>query len=242
MLPSQLSIQLTKSQLSFLENFFSTANQTFFRQLILKTYPANHLLIDTADPCTYVYILLSGRLQAIEEQFVTEPYYFTELSAIEIVGDFELFTSSANRAITLTTMEESLVLIIPSALYLSWIRHDSHALFIRMQMLIRQFMSQSQSERYNLFQDTKSRLIYFLSQECQKQKLNFPIKIHYTRPVIASKLGCSVRTINRTIHSLEKQKILTLIHGKIYISAQQLEKLQELLPVFSLTSPKLPDW
>ncbi len=229
MLPLHFTKQLTKTQQDFLENFFSNCKSDFFSHLILKTYPAKHLLINTADPCTYVYILLSGRLQAIEEQVVHEPYYFTELSAIEIVGDFELFTNSPDRAVTLATMEKSQVLIIPSSLYLSWIKQDAHALFIRMQMLIRQFMFQGQTERYNLFLDNRTRLLYFFLQECQKETSFFPVKIPYTRPVLSSRLGCSVRTINRTIHLLEEQKFLTLVHGKITISQPQFEKIQALL-------------
>ena len=41
---------------------------------MLKTYPKNHVLISANDACAHVYILLKGRLQAIEERTDGERY------------------------------------------------------------------------------------------------------------------------------------------------------------------------
>lgn len=230
MIPTKLATRLTEQQCSFLNCFFAQCNESFFSNVILKTYPANHTLMVTDDTCSYVYILLKGRLQAIEERVVNEPYSFTELSAIEIVGDFELFTRSASRIVTLTTLEKSLFLVIPSTDYIAWIKNDANALFIRTKMLIRQIVAQTQFDRQNFFLDNHTRLLYFLLSECNHAAdAEFPIKIKYTRPEIASKLGCSSRTINRAISALQEERLLTVKHGKIHVSTAQYAHMKEVL-------------
>lgn len=230
MIPTKLATQLTEQQFSFLKCFFAQCNESFFSNVMLKTYPANHTLMDTDDTCSYVYILLKGRLQAIEERVVNEPYNFTELSAIEIVGDFELFTRSASRIVTLTTLEKSLFLVIPATDYIAWIKNDANALFIRTKMLIRQIVAQTQFDRQNFFLDNHTRLLYFLLSECNHAAdAEFPIKIQYTRPEISNKLGCSIRTANRAISALQKENLITIKQGKIHVSADQYYLIKEAL-------------
>ena len=109
MLPSKISRALTEPQRAFLDAFFAGCDEHFFSGVTLRTLPANRTLIGTDDTaCSYVYILLKGRLQAIEERVGDEPYRFAELSAVEIVGDFELFTKADSRIVTLTTLTASL--------------------------------------------------------------------------------------------------------------------------------------
>lgn len=227
MLPSKITNRLTETQTAFLNCFFAQCNAPFLSNMILKTYPADHILMNTDDSCAYVYILLQGRLQAIEERVANEPYSFTELCGIDIVGDFELFTKSSARIVTLTTLEKSQFLIIPSIDYINWIKHDANALFIRTQMLIRQLVAQTQFDRQNFFLDNHSRLLYFLLNECTKTAASdFPLKITYTRPEIASKLGCSVRTVNRTLSVLQEENFVSIKHGKIQITAKQYQDIK----------------
>lgn len=221
-LPERYANAFTAEQSSFLKLFFAKCPESLSTSVMLKTYAKNHTLMNTDDTCAHVYILLKGRLQAIEERVGDEPYRFTELSAIEIVGDFELFTKMSARIITLTTLEKSICLVIPSSDYLAWIRNDANALFIRTQMLIQQLITQTQFERQNFFLDNRTRLLHFLYGECNSRlEASFPLHIKCTRVEISNKLGCSVRTINRAIQALHEEGILSLKHGKIVISEKQ---------------------
>ena len=230
--PKKFHKRLSTEQLSFLETFLAKAPATLCGSILLQTYPKNHTLMSAGDGCVYVYILLCGRLQAIEERVANEPYSFTEISPIEIVGDFELFTKEAVRAVTLTTLEPSVCLAIPAADYLAWIRQDADALFIRTGMLIRQLAAQTRLERQNLFLDNKTRLLHFLYAECRKKDApDFPLTIKYTRPEMAGKLGCSVRTVNRTIQALEQRSLLSLRRGKVVITTEQKNRIQASMDV-----------
>ena len=222
MIPETIYNRLDRRQREFINKFFSQCPQTLSAGMMLKTYPANHTLINADDSCTYVYFLLRGRLQGIEEHAKNGPYNFTEIKAIDIVGDYELFTESAARIVTLTTLEESLFLILPATDYIAWIKKDANALFIRTQMVIRQLVAQSQFERHNFFLDNRTRLLHFLANEYGRiNRAPEQVRLPHTRPEMADKLGCSVRTVNRAINQLLEENFISLDHGKIAMSYDQ---------------------
>ena len=170
-------------------------------------------------------------------EFHNIPYHFTEIRALDIVGDYEFFTEKQPRLVTLTTLEDSLCLVIPAAEYMTWLRSDSHALFLRSRMIITQLVAQAQFQRQNLFADNRTRMLVFLKEQVT-QAVNdsthtensngnpnpgsvYPIRIPFTRPEIAAHLGCSVRTVNRTVQELVDEEIIHLNKGKIWISEKQ---------------------
>lgn len=227
---SPISQHLSNEQLLYLNNFFRDCPESFSSNLIYKRYHKHDTLISSGDACKYVYILLEGRLQAVEESVTDEPYNFTEIAAIDIIGDYELFQRIPRHMVTLTTLEDSFCLVIPANAYFPWIQHDANALFLRTQKLINQLSAQTRFERQNLFLDNETRLTYFFFTECTRQSgQSVPFQIAYTRPQIAQKLGCSIRTVNRNILSLKQEGLITMTHGKIYITKQQYLNLQEYL-------------
>ena len=227
-LTNELKNKLNTEQISFLQNFFLKCPDSMASCIYIRTFKPGHVLISSDDSCGNVYILLKGRLQAIEEHVADEDFRFLDINAIEIIGDFELFSSYKTRLVTLTTVKTALCLVIPAREYISWIKNDSHALFIRIQMLISQLASQTQTERQKYFMDNRTKLLRFLYDECQKLPSANDIKISVTRQLIASHLGCSLRTVNRFVSALEKEGIISLRHGKIHISENQLKQIETL--------------
>lgn len=118
---------------------------------MLRSYKKGSRLVAAGDSSAHVYILLKGRLEAVEEHVSDAPYHFTEIKALDIVGDYEFFTGKLMRLVTVTTLEDSLCLVIPAAEYMTWLRSDSHALFLRSRMIISQLVAQAQFQRQNLF-------------------------------------------------------------------------------------------
>ena len=128
---NKFNYPFTLKQKSFLENFFKFAPPYIQTVLMLRSYKKGSRLVAAGDSCAHVYILLKGRLEAVEEHVANIPYHFTEIRALDIVGDYEFFTEKQPRLVTLTTLEDSLCLVIPAAEYMTWLRSDSHALFLR---------------------------------------------------------------------------------------------------------------
>ena len=229
---NELNYPFTLKQKNFLENFFKFSPSYIQPVLMLRSYKKGSRLVAAGDSSAHVYILLKGRLEAVEEHVSDAPYHFTEIKALDIVGDYEFFTGKLMRLVTVTTLEDSLCLVIPAAEYMTWLRSDSHALFLRSRMIISQLVAQAQFQRQNLFSDNHTRMLYFLKEQIT-QAVNdntntgsvYPIRISFSRPEIAAHLGCSVRTVNRTVQELEAENRISLRKGKIYINEQQAKQL-----------------
>lgn len=229
---NELNYPFTLKQKNFLEDFFKFSPSYIQPVLMLRSYKKGSRLVAAGDSSAHVYILLKGRLEAVEEHVSDAPYHFTEIKALDIVGDYEFFTGKLMRLVTVTTLEDSLCLVIPAAEYMTWLRSDSHALFLRSRMIISQLVAQAQFQRQNLFSDNHTRMLYFLKEQIT-QAVNdntntgsvYPIRISFTRPEIAAHLGCSVRTVNRTVQELEAENRISLRKGKIYINKQQAKQL-----------------
>lgn len=229
---NELNYPFTLKQKNFLENFFKFSPSYIQPVLMLRSYKKGSRLVAAGDSSAHVYILLKGRLEAVEEHVSDAPYHFTEIKALDIVGDYEFFTGKLMRLVTVTTLEDSLCLVIPAAEYMTWLRSDSHALFLRSRMIISQLVAQAQFQRQNLFSDNHTRMLYFLKEQITKAVNDntntgsvYPIRISFTRPEIAAHLGCSVRTVNRTVQELEAENRISLRKGKIYINEQQAKQL-----------------
>lgn len=219
---------LSKAQSDFLNAFFKNCPDTLKRNISFRLFSANTTLISTDALCSSVYILLEGRLQAVEERLQIMNYAFTELTAFDIIGDYELFTNETTSIITLKTLEPVFCAVIPAKAYLNWIRNDANALFLRMQMLIHQVVDQTTFDRQNFFLNNRERFMLFLYRECVRKKtIETSTCITLTHIDIANKLGCSLRTVNRMIADFHQKNLFSLFHGKIHISFVQFEIIRK---------------
>lgn len=193
--------------------------------LELFTAKAGDVLIHTGDPCSYVYILLEGKLETIEEQISGVEYHFFELNAIDVLGDFELFAKEKESIIKVTALTNCVYVRMPAILYMKWITRDAHALSMRLQLLMQLFIRQSMHSRKQVFISNEQKLKEIIRHYYESQKKEI-CKLKYTRTQLADLMGCSVRTVNRMVAALEEKGDLSLLHGKIVIDKNQYKHLQ----------------
>lgn len=209
-----------------IKNFFSTCPPLIRNYLTLCPLPAGQVIIDAGAPCSTVYILISGRLQAIEENACQIPYSFFDLVPFDIVGDYELFSEDTESFATIQAQESSICLTLPACFYLQWIRVDSTALFFRVKFLMKQLSSQLNFSRHFFMMSYEQRCAYIICQEVRKvPQTDSAYLIKLNREFLATKIGCSLRTVHRLVKELAEQNHLKLIGGKILLTAEQLEAL-----------------
>lgn len=227
----ELCSQFPKQHESFLKDFFLHCPTQVIQQIRITKYQAKHQLISTFQNSSYVFLLLEGKLQAIEERVVDIPYSFTELTPIDIVGDYELFTGIEGHYVTLSTLEPSWCLELPANAYLNWMSQDVHALFIRTQMLMKVLSKQTQQQRQYTFMSNEMKLYIYLSTY-MKQQDNCEVHIVLaTREQIAAQIGCSIRTLNRLLLCLKQDGFIYIHHGKVQITKRQVEHITHELEV-----------
>ena len=76
-------------------------------------------------------------------------------------------------------------------------------------------------DREYLLMGCKERLIDYLVRFYEKNDKNEKIKIEKTQMELADKVGFNVRSIQRNIALLEKEKMISLENGKMTITRKQ---------------------
>lgn len=215
-----------------IKTFFSTCPTLIRNYLSLCSFSAGQILTKAGNPCGTVYILISGRLQTIEEKAGEMPYSFFDLAPFDVLGDYELFSGDTESFVTVQVREPSVCLTLPARFYLQWISADSTALFYRTKLLMKQLSKQLISNRRFLLMTYEQRCMYIICQEA----LNSPMTDHaclfkLNRELLAAKTGCSLRTVQRLMKGLEEKGYLALTRGKVRVTRHQLQRLRELLEI-----------
>ncbi|MDF9825667.1 CRP-like cAMP-binding protein [Breznakia sp. PF5-3] len=212
---------LSDNDYIFVSTIFKNCSEATQAKMEIVTYEKGHPIMETGDPNTYVYVLLKGKVSVVDEQVPSYPFTFGEYRAIDVLGDYELFSNASGRFVSLRAKNHCVCIRINSGDYMNWVREDVNALFIRMNMLMSVLSRETQFLRQFLFLDIETRIIVFLYEEYQKYGDVKQVKINAKREDIASKMACSVRTLNRSLQKIESNGLLTRQNGKIYISQTQ---------------------
>lgn len=215
---------------SSIQSFFSTCPPLIRNYLSVCAFPPGQILTKAGTPCSTVYILISGRLQTIEEKAGEMPYSFFDLVPFDVLGDYELFSEDEESFVTVQVREPSVCLTLPARFYLQWISTDSTALFFRTKLLMKQLSGQLISNRRFLLMTYEERCMYIICQEaCKLPMVNGSRCFKLNRELLAAKTGCSLRTVHRLMKELEEKGYITLAGGKVNVTPGQLSLLADLL-------------
>ncbi|OCN06269.1 hypothetical protein A4S06_00710 [Erysipelotrichaceae bacterium MTC7] len=239
----QIDHLLQPDTYAFLSTFLEHCPKQILMRMDIVHYPKGHIIMHTGDPNKDVFILIKGGIEGVDESVPTIPYTFSDLRPIDVLGDYELFSNVATRYVSLRTTTETTCLRLNAQDYLSWMKTDIHALFMRMGMLMLVLGQETQFHRQFLFLDNETRLLLFLLEQVQKKAKQFPYKIDASREQIASRIASSIRTLNRTLSKLEDMNMISRSHGKIIISKNQSKRIEAAIHQaeadLKLTLPKI---
>lgn len=190
---------------------------------------ADTKFISANEPCNSIWVLIEGRVRAIEEQISGDVYAFTEFQAPELFGEMEVLAGIPYYKVTLSSASYCRFVVIPMNRYLGWIRNDAEALFLRVRTIMRHTLEASENDRSYLFLDGVNRLILYMTQYYRKNEENKVCTMQIKRQQIADETGFSTKTINRSIKKLSDKGLITLDGRKIVITEKQYEQLLELI-------------
>lgn len=217
---------LSPDDRKFLDDFFRDCPDNLMESAYMIRVEAGKNIMKAQDPCDKVYILLEGCAQGVDEQTVDRIFPFFEFRPPEIIGDFEIFAEIDHYRASIYAVEACRLLVIGRKQYLAWMEKDVHALFIRTKILMKQMAEQSHQNRRYYFLQGIDRLILYLVGSYEKIPDRTGCRIRKTRNEISSELGCSLKTLNRSIRKLHDDGMIQLISGKIHVTPEQYEKLR----------------
>ena len=211
----------------YLEEMFVKCPEYVVRAADHVRIPAKKSFILAGEKCNCIYILLKGKARALDYQKSGNLYAFKEFYPSDIMGDYESLGKAKDYVISISTVTQCEMLVLPTAIYLKWMGEDNHALMVRMENLMQALIRETKESRKYLFLNSRERLLLFLIEEYEEYDGVKTLKIKKTQEEIAERLGVDKRTVQRSIKDLKEEGMISLESGKILISETHYFRMKE---------------
>ncbi len=215
----------------YLANLFRYIPEAIAKEMIYTKVKKNESLLVAGKPSKTVYIILQGHVIGMDYKKMGQVYSFMDFTKMYIVGDFEIFTDCSDYCVSIYTTQECKLLKISSSSYLYWIQHDENALYLRLKNILQTITFERKIDREYLFMTCQERLENFLLMfyETNQNTSLKTVKVNISQGELADKIGVNIRSLQRSIKSLEEKELISNEHGKISISYEQYLKLEQCL-------------
>lgn len=220
---------LTNNQQKYLKQFLTNCPEDVKNSMSIFHLQSGKILSNSGEVANYIYILLKGKLQGIDDRFDGHIYSFLQFVPVSIVNDFEVLAGVSEYRITIQAVKESVLLRIPATFYMKWLRKDANVLLMRLQNLAEEMLKQSGQDRQYLFLQGIDRLALYLVNIYESNGRYQKIRLKKTRVDLSNELGYSLKTLNRSVKRLEEGGYLQLESGKICLEQIHYERLKQFL-------------
>lgn len=206
---------------TYMEMLFQNCTEEVKYYMRLMDVAKGATLIEAGEKCNQIYIILSGKVSGIEWPMKGRPYYFKDYGPGDFFGEIEFFADLSNYRISVVTITPCRVLLIPSAIYIEWLKNDIEALYSRMKVNMRRLISQTADARKYLFIEARERLMMHLIRKYeQAQPVSHTLEIRQSRDQLSEEIGFSIKTLNRNIKKLRDDNLIQLEKGKMIITKE----------------------
>ena len=206
---------------TYMEMLFQNCTEEVKYYMRLMDVAKGTTLIEAGEKCNQIYIILSGKVSGIEWPMKGRPYYFKDYGPGDFFGEIEFFADLSNYRISVVTITPCRVLLIPSAIYIEWLKNDIEALYSRMKVNMRRLISQTADARKYLFIEGRERLMMHLIRKYeQAQPVSHTLEIRQSGDQLSEEIGFSIKTLNRNIKKLRDDNLIQLEKGKMIITKE----------------------
>lgn len=222
--------QLDKEKKDYLEEMFRTTPDFVFENLEVRKYQKDVIFIREYAPANWIYILLDGRVCAIEYRILGMQYDFMRFRAMQLFGGMEVLLDMDAYGTSLVTTTDCTFLVMEKEIYKRWLHQDPVVLRMQTKNILQLLFEQGRKERLLSFLQGRERLFLIFTEEFEVSQDKRKIcKIEWTQSRMAACSGLSVRTINRAVQQMSEDGFITYNRGKIRISEEQYHKMKEYL-------------
>lgn len=204
----------------FQENFYETLDHC---QVVIVNAGVRFISVD--EGISTIWVLLSGRVKALEEFTTGDIYTFKKFPAPEVFGEMEVLADINKFRATLVTEEECVFLNMPVGIYQDFLKSNSKYLYKRTNIILKRVLDEQKHMRMFLMIKSLDRIKIYLIQQYQLYVKNHICILKITRQQMAEETGYAVKTVNRIIKNLDAEDLLKIEGQRIIISEVQFEKM-----------------
>ena len=190
----------------------------------IVNFNKSHIVTCTGENIEKIYISLDGKMKVKNEFANGFVYNFAEIDSISYIGVMEIMADENIYSSTLETTTECIMIEMEVEDFKNWIIND-HNLTLKVLKFVSKGMHiQSLKKGEGFAYPAIYLLISYLKSAYEDSKSKI-LSLQESREEIGSKLGFSIRTINRNIKILKDENLITVNRKTISINEEQFNKL-----------------
>lgn len=200
-------------------------------EVFIKNVPAGNYCILEGEPCLYVYVVLAGKVAA-RHYSGYNAFVANHFGRLSVLGDIAALGGLETYSTSIKTLTNCRLLEVRISDYWDWLLSDRKILKNQTQIAIGILLRELTEKRTIEEKSSEIRLLSYFVSYCTKEAFynRKIIEIKETRERIADEVGgISIRTVNRKISRFAAQGLINVVHGKIQISFEQLQKMQRIV-------------
>lgn len=202
----------------------------------LITFPAGETILRKGEQIAFVYVLLKGQIKVLNAMPDGNSYSWLIMDACTFICNLEALTDSRVNYSQIDASADCVLLQMPVETFCQWLRRDIDFLWLVSTDCAKKAYRVSYDMGHGAYKSGPEKVIAYLI----KYFGHYPPEngscavLDKTRPEIASEIGVSVKTVNRSLKQLRQEGRVSIRAGKVSVDAAQLKALRE---IWSQVSP-----
>ena len=224
-----LQKSLSGDQKEYLNTYLSNAPRWLLESMQIIHKDKNSIFIKENLDVDWVYILVEGVVRAIDYRFFGIAYDYMWFYSIKVFGAMETLLNIERYKTTLMTVTPCTLITIPKGNFEKWMMNDIHAMRMEMESIGNYLLEQARKERVFLFLQGADRLTYLFTQIYEQNREKDKCILSITRKDLSERSGLSIKTINRSVKTMEEKGYVSRLGHKIIITTGQYQIMKAYL-------------
>lgn len=216
-------------QRDYLQRYLKNAPEWLLDSLQMTKLPKGKILVEEGEKAEAIYILIKGRVSAMEERVLEMVYRHYEFYPIEVLGAMELIGEMDEYMTTLVATEDCVLLKTSRGCFDRWISEDHNAFRMQAKRIERYLLNQVRKERLNVLLGGTERVEIMLCHNYEAHAEEVDGTACVGRREVFEKTGLSERTVTRVLKELETKKYISRRGWDIMISPKQYQDIKATL-------------
>lgn len=209
-----------KDSIKFLNDIPDYINEKYK----IITFEKSETVTLKGDSIKKIYISLEGTMQVKNEFENGFIYSFAEVESISYIGAMEIMANEYEYSATLQTTTRCIMIEIQVDDFIKWINKDHDLTLKVLRFVSKDMHKQSLKKGEGFAYPAIYSLISYLTSIYEDEG-EATLYLKKSREEIGSKLGFSIRTINRNIKLLKEENLISVNRKTISINEDQFNKL-----------------
>ena len=206
--------------------FLGNASQKLTERAVPCFVKKGETMIYKGEKTDAAYYVITGKLYVQSDFLDGSVYQFSYLGKGAIIADVDILSGANVNAATLIAAEDTMALRLPLNLFIEEMKTNIDFLWYVSTGMARKFYVSSYERGMNLFKEGIDKVLLYLIREYElDEEERRIVKLLKTRSIMASEVGISVKTLNRSVDKLVSEGLIDLEKGKITITENQFEQL-----------------